>query len=74
MTKPVRISSAAYEAPAKVKKNKLSFSDVVLSLIENSIKRPGFHKFIGDPKAPANELEKFMKQVEEDRIRNAEKM
>ena len=74
MTKPVRISSAAYEALAQVKKNKLSFSDVVLSLIENSIKRQGFHKFICAPKAPANELEKFMKQVEEERIRNAEKM
>ena len=39
MTKPVTLSNAAYEALKKVKGKDMSFSDVVLKLIERSNNR-----------------------------------
>ena len=74
MTKPVTLSNAAYEALKKVKGKDMSFSDIVLKLVEHSNNRQDFNKFAGALKAQTNELEKFKLQIEEDRTRNVEKM
>ena len=74
MTKPVTLSNAAYEALKKVKGKDMSFSDVVLKLVEHCNTRQDFNKFAGALKAQASELEKFKLQIEEDRTRNVEKM
>ena len=74
MTKPVTLSNAAYEALKKLKGKDMSFSDIVLKLVEHSNNKQDFNKFAGALKAQANELEKFKLQIEEDRKRNAEKM
>ena len=74
MTKPVTLSNEAYEALKKIKGKDMSFSDVVLKLVELSNTKQDFHKFAGALKAQASELEKFKLQIEEDRTRNAEKM
>ena len=74
MTKPVTLSNEAYEALKKVKGKDMSFSDVVLKLIEQSNGGKDFNKFAGSLKAQARELEKFKIQIEEDRARNIEKV
>ena len=74
MTKPVTLSNKAYEALKKVKGKDMSFSDVVLKLIEHSNSERDFNKFAGILKAQASELEKFKVQVEEERARNVEKV
>ena len=74
MTKPVTLSNAAYKALAKIKGNDMSFSDAVLKLVENARNGQEFHKFAGALKTQAAELEKFKKQLEEERTRNVEKM
>lgn len=74
VTKPVTLSNEAYEALKKIKKKDMSFSDVVLKLVELSNTKKDFHKFAGALKAQAFEMEKFKLQIEEDRARNAEKM
>ena len=74
MTKPVTLSNEAYEALKKVKGKDMSFSDVVLKLVEQSNSGHDFNKFAGAMKAQTRELEKFKLQIEEDRARNAEKM
>ena len=74
MTKPVTLSNKAYEALKKVKGKDMSFSDVVLKLIEHSNSERDFNKFAGILKAQASELEKFKVQIEEDRARNIEKV
>jgi predicted CopG family antitoxin len=74
MTKPVTLSNEAYEALKKVKGKGMSFSDVVLKLIEHSNSERDFNKFAGILKAQARELEKFKVQIEEDRARNIEKV
>ena len=74
MTKPVTLSNEAYEALKKVKGKDMSFSDVVLKLIEHSNSERDFNKFAGILKAQASELEKFKVQIEEDRARNIEKV
>ena len=52
----------------------MSFSDVILKLVEHSKNMHDFNKFAGALKAQASELEKFKLQIEEDRTRNVEKM
>lgn len=74
MTKPVTLSNAAYEALVKIKGNEMSFSEAVLKLVEKSKNGQDFHKFAGSMKVQAEELEKIKKQLEEDRLRNVEKM
>ena len=74
MTKPVTLSNEAYEALKKVKGKGMSFSDVVLKLIEHSNSEQDFNKFAGILKAQARELGKFKVQIEEDRKRNVEKV
>ena len=74
MTKPVTLSDAAYEALTKVKGKDMSFSDAVLKLVENSKHKRDFRRFAGVLKSRAAELEKFKKEIEEDRTRNVEKM
>ena len=74
MTKPVTLSNEAYEALKKVKGKDMSFSDIVLKLVKQSMSKHDFNKFAGALKARASELEKFKLQIEEDRERNVEKM
>lgn len=74
MTKPVTLSNEAYEALKKIKRKDMSFSDVVLKLVEHSRNRQDFNKFAGAMKAKANEMEKFKLQIEKDRARNTEKV
>ncbi|EQB66926.1 MAG: antitoxin VapB family protein [Thermoplasmataceae archaeon] len=74
MTKPVTLSNEAYEALKKIKGKDMSFSDVVLKLVKQSMGTHDFNKFAGTLKAQASELEKFKLQIEEDRERNVENM
>ena len=74
MTKPVTLSNEAYEALKKIKGKDMSFSDVVLKLVEHSDSEQDFNKFAGMLKAQARELGKFKVQIEEDRKRNVEKV
>ena len=72
MTKPVTLSNEAYEALKKIKGKDMSFSDIVLKLVKQSMGTHDFNKFAGTLKAQATELEKFKSQIEEDRERNVE--
>lgn len=72
MTKPVTLSDAAYDAVLKAKGKNMSFSDVVLKLVEVSKRKNNFSSFAGAFKSDATNLEKFRKQIEEDRVRNTE--
>ena len=74
MTKPVTLSNGAYEALKKIKGKDMSFSDVVLKLVEHSGSEQDFNKFAGILKAQARELGNFKVQIEEDRKRNVEKV
>jgi predicted CopG family antitoxin len=74
MTKPVTLSDEAYEALKRVKGRDMSFSQVILKLIEDSNSGHDFNKFAGILKSRTHELEKFKLQIEEDRARNVEKM
>jgi predicted CopG family antitoxin len=72
MTKPVTLSDVAYEALVRIKGKNMSFSDAVLKLIETSKGSRDFTRFAGAFSSDYEELEKFKKQIEEDRLRNTE--
>ncbi len=74
MTKPVTLSDAAYQALLREKGKDMSFSDVVLKLIEASKRKSNFSKYAGALKSDATNLEEFKKHIEEDRARNTEGM
>ena len=72
MTKPVTLSDEAYRELLKIKGKDMSFSDVVMKLVERNKNTPDFKSFSGALKEERRELESFKKSIMEDRKQNTD--
>ena len=72
MTKPVTLSDEAYRELSKMKSKDLSFSDVVMKLVERNKNTPDFKSFSGVLREEHQELESFKKNIMEDRKQNTD--
>lgn len=72
MTKLVSLSDEAYATLAKMKGKDMSFSQVILKLVYSAKPKRDFTKLAGTLKSETKELDKFKKQIKEDRQRNVE--
>ena len=74
MAKSITLSDAAYEALLREKGKDMSFSDVVLKLVEPSKRKSNFSKYAGALKSDATDLEEFKKHIKKDRARSTERV
>ncbi len=70
MTKPVTLSNEAYKELLKMKKNGMSFSDVILELVKRNKNISNFKSFAGSLSEESNDLDSFKKCIMNDRKRN----
>ena len=70
MTKLVSLSNAVYARLKQMKGKELSFSEVIMSLLEKSKGIGDLKEFAGAGKDDSEELEKFERQIDADRKRN----
>jgi len=70
MTKPVTLSNEAYKELLKMKKNGMSFSDVILELVKRNKNISNFKTFAGSLSEESNDLDSFKKRIMNDRKRN----
>jgi predicted CopG family antitoxin len=73
MTRQVALSEEAYKTLSRMKGRKMSFSGVILKLVDASRQKRNFLRFAGTLKAQSEDLEQFKRQIESDRLRNTER-
>lgn len=74
MTKPVTLSDDAYNALLGIKGKDMSFSEVILELVESSRQKRHFKKLAGTLRSKSSEMEELKKSIREDRMSNIEDM